>query len=103
MTFPFVCRYIENVLEELDGPMEWFYDQRTAQLYFVHNATGAPPASLEFEVVMTKVLLNYSGSQSKPITNVSVRGMTLRDTAYTYLDPHGAPSGTVRFPLHCCP
>lgn len=38
------------------------------------------------------VLLNYSGTQSKPITNISVRGMTLRDTAYTYLDPHGAPS-----------
>ena len=38
------------------------------------------------------VLLNYSGTQANPIVNVSVRGMTLRDTAYTYLDPHGAPS-----------
>ena len=59
----------------------------------MHNGTGAPPASLEFEAVTTKVLLNFSGTQTKPITNVSVRGITLRDTAYTYLDPHGAPSG----------
>ena len=39
------------------------------------------------------VLLNYSGTQAKPVTDVSIRGITLRDTAYTYLDPHGAPSG----------
>jgi hypothetical protein len=62
----------------------------TAKLYYVNNATGMPPASLEFEAVTTKVLLNFSGTQAEPITNVSVRGMTLRDTAYTYLDPHGA-------------
>jgi hypothetical protein len=46
-----------------------------------------------FEAVTTKVLLNYTGTQSSPITNVSVRGVTIRDTAYTYLDPHGAPAG----------
>ncbi len=120
--------------------MEWFYDSTTAQLYYIHNATGMPPENLNFEAVTTKgqkkipsvstsillasrfsstlakvadaflfahneskrcdsylrvpsVLLNYSGTQSNPVVNVSVRGMTLRDTAYTYLDPHGAPSG----------
>jgi len=39
------------------------------------------------------VLLNYTGSRTAPITNVSIRGITIRDTAYTYLDDHGAPSG----------
>ena len=34
--------------------MEWFYDSGTAQLYYVHNATGMPPDSLEFEAVTTK-------------------------------------------------
>jgi len=86
--------YIENVLEELDAPTEFFYDGVNAKLYYVHNSsTGPPPASLKFAAVTTKVLLNYSGTQSEPITNVSVQGITLRDTAYTYLDPHGAPSG----------
>ena len=34
--------------------MEWFYDSGTAQLYYVHNATGMPPPDLEFEAVTTK-------------------------------------------------
>jgi hypothetical protein len=87
--------YIENVIEELDAPTEWFYDTTTAKLYYIHNASVVEPpsASLEFEAVTTKVLLNFSGTQSQPLTDVSVKGMTLRDTAYTYLDPHGAPSG----------
>ena len=49
-----IDRYIENVLEELDSPMEWFYDSGTAQLYYIHNATGMPPETLEFEAVTTK-------------------------------------------------
>ena len=39
------------------------------------------------------MLLNYSGTQAKPVTDVSIRGITLRDTAYTYFAPHGTPSG----------
>eukprot|EP01043_Picozoa_sp_COSAG02_P050530 COSAG02_NODE_5202_length_4546_cov_1.544862_4_plen_64_part_00 len=47
-------RYIENIIEELDAPMEWFYDITTAQLYSIHNATGMPPENLNFEAVTTK-------------------------------------------------
>ena len=34
--------------------MEWFYDSTTAKLYYIHNATGMPPESLEFEAVTAK-------------------------------------------------
>lgn len=85
--------YMENVLEELDAPMEWFYDAGTAKLYYVHNSTGPPSPDTVFEVVMTKTIFTYNGTKENPITNVSLRGVTIRDTAYTYLDPHGAPSG----------
>ena len=40
-----------------------------------------------------KVLINISGNQSHPVRNVSISGLVLRDTAYTYMDPHGLPSG----------
>jgi len=40
-----------------------------------------------------QVLFNVSGTQDKPATNVSIHGLTLRDTAFTYMDPHGLPSG----------
>ena len=85
--------FIENVLEELDSGMEWYHDVDAGKLYYAHNETGAIPATLAFEAVTTKVLLNLTGTQADPITDVSVRGITIRDTAYTYLDPHGAPSG----------
>ena len=86
-------RIQENVLEELDSPMEWYHDADQAKLYYVHNGTGAIPPALQFEAVTTKVLLNVTGTQDNPVTDFSLRGVVLRDTAYTYLDPHGAPSG----------
>eukprot|EP00435_Cladocopium_sp_Y103_P019596 s583_g4.t1 len=35
--------FIENVMEELDYPGEFFFDKRTEKLYLFHNGTGAPP------------------------------------------------------------
>ncbi len=37
--------YIENVLEELDSPREWFFDSATRDLYYYHTGTE-PIASL---------------------------------------------------------
>ena len=87
--------YIENVLEELDWENEWFYDEEAQKLYYFHNSTTQtpPPASTVFEAVTTKILYSYNGTQAKPVKDVSLKGITLRDTAYTYLDPHGSPSG----------
>ncbi|XP_065179510.1 uncharacterized protein LOC135809986 [Sycon ciliatum] len=85
--------YIENVFEELDFPMEWFYDEHTQMLYYFHNGTGAPPADLVFEVVQNQVLVNMTGTQQLPVRNISFTGINFRDTAYTYLEPHGVPSG----------
>eukprot|EP00666_Eupelagonemidae_sp_cell4sb_P011584 gene11584-23135_t len=51
----------------------------------------------DFVATSTKVLFNISGSKSNPVRGVSIRGLTLRDTAYTYLgtdvaDVHGMPA-----------
>merc|ERR1711920_468614 len=35
--------FIENLMEELDNPGEFFYDKRTSKLYLFHNGTGARP------------------------------------------------------------
>lgn len=34
--------FIENVMEELDYPGEFFFDKRVGKLYLFHNGTGAP-------------------------------------------------------------
>lgn len=92
--------YIENVMEELDSPREWFFNQSTRTLYYKPNAsapgttdpaTGLPTG--DFVMTGTKVLINATGSQADPVVNVSIGGLVLRDTAYTYMDPHGLPSG----------
>ena len=41
----------------------------------------------------TRVLLNVSGSMARPVVDFAVRGVSMRDTRYTYLDTHGMPSG----------
>eukprot|EP00039_Didymoeca_costata_P030353 m.29160 g.29160 ORF g.29160 m.29160 type:complete len:811 (+) comp8070_c0_seq1:36-2468(+) len=84
--------YVENVMEELDYPREYFYDQPNQKLYYVQNGTGAPP-STGFVATDTKVLFNISGTMENPVVDVSVYGVVMRDTAYTYMDPHGMPSG----------
>jgi len=89
--------WIENVMEELDSPEEWFFNETTKTLYFFFNNTQ-PSGNEQFVATKTKVLFNVSGSQDAPIADFTIRGLEIRDTAYTYLgtdpaDVHGMPSG----------
>ena len=81
--------YVENVMEELDMPGEFFYNYSTKVLYYYNNETGQDPSNLMFEAPKLKVLMNITGSMSNPVKNVTVRGLTMKDTAITYMDPHG--------------
>ena len=87
--------YIENVFEELDAPTEWFFNESTKELYLWHNATVGtpPPTDGSISATQTKWLFNITGTHAAPVANISLLGIGLRDTAYTYMDPHGIPSG----------
>jgi hypothetical protein len=89
--------YIDNIFEELDAPSEWFFDAATSTLYLFFNATpGTPPpadGSILFTPPANKHLFNITGTMAAPVRGVSLLGLGLRDTAYTYMDPHGIPSG----------
>ena len=87
--------FIENVMEELDAPSEWYYDQTTKMLYLFYNDTSktSPPAGTTFVVPVLKTLLSVQATQQNPAKGITIRGIKFRDTAYTYLDPHGMPSG----------
>ena len=96
---------IENLLAELDAPEEWYYDQASETLYFAYNSTAnastaPPPPSLKLGAVTLQNLLQIvgdgagpSGPPTKPVTNISILGVNFRDAGYTFLNPHGAPSG----------
>lgn len=84
--------FIENVMEELDNPGEFFFDESTSKLYLFHNGTGAPPASATVVAPQKQVLLNVSGTQWDPVKNTKHTGITFSASAYTYMMPHGVPS-----------
>ena len=87
--------YIENVLEELDSSNEWYFDPNTKALFFWYNASAGtePPSDTLYVVPQLKTLLKIVGTQENPVKGVNISGVNFRDTCYTYMDPHGMPSG----------
>lgn len=73
---------------------EFFYNESTKRLYFYYNGTGSPPSDADSCVVPTlRTLFNVTAeSRWNPVTNVTLRGITMTGTRYTYMDPHGVPS-----------
>ena len=88
--------YIESVHEELDVTGEWYYDAVSHKLYLYHNATSGQhpsPGSLVAIAAQATTLINITGTQDEPVKDIQINGIGLRDTAYTYMHPHGMPSG----------
>ena len=78
-------RFVENIFEELDAPGEWFFNARTATLYF------QPPAGLDlktakFEGVRLRSLIEFQGSEQQPVRKVTLAGLTFRHAARTFMD-----------------
>lgn len=86
---------IENVLEELDAPGEFFWDATTRSLTLWYNgsAAGGPADDATVVAAQLRVLINASGSQAEPVVGIGFLGIGFRDTAPNYLGPHGMPSG----------
>jgi hypothetical protein len=78
-------RYVENILEELDAPGEWFHNAKTATLYY-KPPEGVDLAKATVEVVRLRHLVEFNGSEQKPVRNVTLRGFTFRHAARTFMD-----------------
>jgi hypothetical protein len=94
--------YVENSLKFLDDAGEWFFDDNTKRLYVAFNATnnknddelistgGGPTGNEIWSFIRAKQLFHIkSGVTGGGIT---LTGLVFRDTALTWLDPHGMPS-----------
>lgn len=78
-------RMVENIFEELDAPGEWFHDHKTSTLYFLPEA-GIDLAKAEVEVVRLRHLVEFTGTQEKPVKHITLRGFTVRHAARTFMD-----------------
>jgi parallel beta-helix repeat protein len=75
--------YVQNVLEELDAPGEWYLDRKTSILYFY------PPAGLEgalVEVPTSDNLIRIAASAA----NIEVQGLTMEVSEGGAVDIRGA-------------
>jgi len=85
--------YIENLLELLDAPNEWFYDAPNEKLYYYPNSTNVAPPSEGFVATREISVFEIVGdSPDSPALNITIRNVNIVDTKLTYLEPHGLPS-----------
>ncbi len=84
--------FVENALELLDQPEEWFYAPKTRTIYVYLNETGTP-ADYRWLVPRLTTLINATGTLDDPIVGLQLQGVGFRDTAPTYLGEWGVPSG----------
>jgi hypothetical protein len=99
--------YIDNVMELLDMPTEWWLDTASNKLYYFPNATdgvGAGGAALtdneitaaaldhaarsKFVASRLKTLVNINGTQATPVQNVDFTGVALAHARPTFLDDY---------------
>ncbi len=77
--------YVEGIFEELDSPGEWFLDSVRHLLFFI------PPAGVNLESAVVegtnlKSLIELKGSESDPVKDVRISGLTLQATRRTFME-----------------
>jgi hypothetical protein len=78
-------RFVENIFEELDAPGEWFLNTKTHTLYFYPPA-GLDLAKATVEATRLRSLVEFRGSEEKPVRFITLRGLTFRQAARTVMD-----------------
>jgi hypothetical protein len=78
-------RFVENIFEELDAPGEWFHDTKTSTLYY-YPPRGTDLENATIEIVRLRHLVEFQGSQEKPVRFIRLEDFTFRHTARTFMD-----------------
>ncbi|MBN8459347.1 MAG: peptide-binding protein [Verrucomicrobia bacterium] len=77
-------RMVEGIFEELDAPGEWFLDKKTSTLYFYPPA-GVDLKTATVESVRLVHLVEFRGSEQKPVKFIQLNGFTFRHTLRTFM------------------
>lgn len=83
-------RMVENILEELDAPGEWFYEAASHTLYY-YPVPGEDPEKTLFETPRTECLVALRGSEQEPVRHVTLQDMEFTGTLRTFMRPEYEP------------
>ena len=87
--------FVENVIEELDAPNEFYFDKTSKELYLYYNGTGTPPSTVEVPQLAELIVIQGTKQTTAaiagedPVSNVTFEGITFTGQRPTYMEPHG--------------
>ena len=77
---------VENVLEELDAPGEWYYDSSAGTLYY-YPPSGTNPSDAAVQTAEADELVHLQGSSNTdPVHDITFSGFTFTATHRTLFD-----------------
>lgn len=79
--------YVENILEELDAPGEWYFDSQEGILYY-YPCDGMDMNDTVVEIVSLKQLIEFRGNPESPVSHLTLSGFTLTHTSTVFLEPY---------------
>lgn len=80
-------RMVENVLEELDSPAEWFYDNVGKELYY-YPAAEDNLAAATIQLSRLKHLIEIRGTAENAARNIHLRGIDMTMTERTFMEEY---------------
>ncbi|MDF2925506.1 MAG: zinc metallopeptidase RseP [Paenibacillaceae bacterium] len=78
-------RYVENMIEELDAPGEWYHDSEAGMLY-LFPCPETEIAKALVEGVRLAHLVEFAGSGEAPVTHIGLSGLTFKHAARTFME-----------------
>ncbi|MCP3973854.1 MAG: hypothetical protein GY720_05110, partial [bacterium] len=79
--------FIENAIELLDEPGEWYFDESARLVYWWPPGAAA---LADAWIPLTEVLLNIDGTPDRPVRNIRFEGLAFRHAAYTITNQTGS-------------
>lgn len=83
--------FIENVFEELDAPGEWYLDTSEGILYLMPEE-GVYLETALVEAPLLQRIVEFKGTQRRPVHDVTLSGFRVAHSASTYLETYEVPS-----------
>jgi len=96
--YPKMPFYVENVLEELDAPGEWYLDAREGKLYYM-PAEGIDLKTAVVEPALLQRVIQFRGTNANPVHHITLRGLWIAHAASTYFESY-SPAGMGDYTIH---